>query len=69
MGEGDPVCSMVDNGHIELYLPPKKDQKPGLKIRVLGTPGRGVLRFSRGGYSRPVHFLPKIAVFSKNGAI
>jgi len=41
----------------------------GPKKRPRGPPGRGVLRFSRQAYRRPVHFLPKNAVFSKNRAI
>jgi len=44
----------------------KLGQKRGLKIRVLGSPGRGVLHFSARAYRRPVHFSAKIAVFTKN---
>jgi len=40
--------------------------KSGSKIRVLGTPGRGVLRFLAEAYRRPVHFLAKNTFFSKN---
>jgi len=34
-----------------------------------GTPGRGVLRFSAGGYRNPVHILAKIGIFSENRPI
>jgi len=44
----------------------KNAQKRGPKIRVLGAPGRGVLRFLAGGYSRPVHFLAFFVIFTKN---
>jgi len=43
--------------------------KIGPKIVFSGAPGRGVLRFLRGGYRRPVHFFAKNAVFSKNWQI
>jgi len=42
----------------------KKGRKSGPKIVFSGAPGRGVLRFLAGGYRRPVHFLPKNAIFS-----
>jgi len=45
---------------------PKKVQKTAPKKGARGPPGRGVLRFSRRAYRRPVHFSPKIVIFSKN---
>jgi len=45
---------------------PKIGLKSGPKISVLGTPGRGVLRFLAGAYSRPVHFLAFFVIFTKN---
>jgi len=36
----------------------------GPKNRGPRAPGRGVLRFSSGGYRNPVHILAKIGVFS-----
>jgi len=36
----------------------------GPKKRGPRAPGRGVLRFSSGGYRNPVHILAKIGVFS-----
>jgi len=47
----------------------KMGLKTGPKKRGPRPPGRGVLRFSARAYRRPVHFLPKNAVFSKNRAI
>jgi len=44
----------------------KNRPKKGLIFVTAGAPGRGVLRFLRGGYRRPVHFSAKNAVFSKN---
>jgi len=38
----------------------------GPKNRARGPPGRGVLRFSRPAYRRPVHFSAKIVIFTKN---
>jgi len=43
--------------------------KWGPKKWVWGPPGRGVLRFSLGGYRNPVHILAFFGFFSKNGAI
>jgi len=43
---------------------PELAQKRGQKIVFSGAPGRGVLRFLRGGYRRPVHNLAKNAFFS-----
>jgi len=47
----------------------KTGPKPGLKKRVWGPPGRGVLRFSVQAYRNPVHIFVFFAFFSKNGAI
>jgi len=48
---------------------PDLGPKKGSKIRARGPPGRGVLRFSRPAYRRPVHFLAKNAFFSKKWTI
>jgi len=40
--------------------------KSGPKIVFSGAPGRGVLRFLAGVYSRPVHFLAFFVIFTKN---
>jgi len=44
----------------------EKHAPPGY---VFDLPGRGVLRFSARGYRNSVHFLAKIAIFSKNSQI
>jgi len=44
----------------------EKAPKWGPEKRVSGAPGRGVLQKSARAYRRPVHILPKNAVFSKN---
>jgi len=54
---------------LEAYQTAEMPRKRGPKKWVWDPPGRGVLQISVGGYRRPVHFLAKIAVFSKNGAI
>jgi len=46
----------------------KNRAKTGPKKWPRGPPGRGVLRFLRQAYSRPVHFLTKNAFFSKKWA-
>jgi len=43
----------------------KMSPKTGPKKRARGPPGRGVLRFWRRAYRRPVHFLLFLAIFSK----
>jgi len=43
----------------------KNRPKKGLIFVTAGAPGRGVLRFFAGAYRRPVHNLPKNAVFSE----
>jgi len=48
---------------------PKYAPKRGPKKWVWDPPGRGVLQILAQAYRRPVHFLPKNAVFSKNRAI
>jgi len=47
---------MPESPKIAEKRPPKKGSR--------GPPGRGVLRFSLGGYRNPVHILAKIGVFS-----
>jgi len=49
-----------------LKIREKEAPKWGPKNRVWGPPGRGVLQKSARAYRRPVHILPKNAVFSKN---
>jgi len=44
----------------------ENEQKWGYFESVLGAPGRGVLRFLRGGYRNSVHFLPFFRVFHEN---
>jgi len=58
------VMGIIKMGIREPPKCPKIGLKSGSKIRVLGTPGRGVLRFLAGAYRRPVHFLPKNAFFT-----
>jgi len=45
---------------------PEIGLKSSPKIVFSGTPGRGVLRFLAGAYSRPVHFLAFFVIFTKN---
>jgi len=42
----------------------ENSQKTGSQKVFSDPPGRGVLQISAGGYRRPVHFLPKNAIFS-----
>jgi len=45
---------------------PKTDQKRSPKIRVLGAPGRGVLRFWDGVYRKPRSDLAFLGLFFRN---
>jgi len=52
--------------YCELGIAAENSQKTAPKKWARGPPGRGVLRFWRRAYRRPVHFSTKIAIFSKN---
>jgi len=55
-GEGATI------GQKDTEIGPEK----GPNFVTAGAPGRGVLRFLPGGYSRPVHNLPFFVIFTKN---
>jgi len=63
---GDIECWIMVSWTIGCEKQPKTGPKMTPKKVFSRAPGRGVLRFFAGVYSRPVHFLTIFAFFTEN---